>query len=56
MSRRALQQRAYQARKRLAEVRDGHGTRDMYNSGCRCDICEDEQALREIGQLNRKTS
>jgi hypothetical protein len=40
--------RAYREAKKRAQVMDGHGTQSSYDAGCRCDICNAEQAEREL--------
>ena len=41
-------QRAYREAKKRAQVMDGHGTQSSYDAGCRCDICNAEQAERNL--------
>ena len=45
---RAERNRAYREAKKRAQVMDGHGTQSSYDAGCRCDICNAEQAEREL--------
>ena len=44
----AERNRAYREAKKRAQVMDGHGTQSSYDAGCRCDICNAEQAEREL--------
>ena len=39
-------------RDRRYRARQKHGTPEAYDAGCRCEVCTDAQAEREISELD----